>query len=134
MYGESCAYPAPHRRHVPSTIGESHEQSGTTPQSQLCRVRVDGHCADQRVLFGPNYVSFIAGQAGIDGGFYKTDSEQPMPKTAPLIVIYSDDLESTEAAVTRAGGSIAVPTFPFPGGRRFHFNDGAGNVLAVWSE
>ena len=25
-------------------------------------------------------------------------------------------------------------TFEFPGGRRFHFSDGAGNVLAVWSE
>jgi len=25
-------------------------------------------------------------------------------------------------------------TFEFPGGRRFHFSDGAGNTLAVWSE
>ena len=37
-------------------------------------------------------------------------------------------------AVVKAGGSIVVPTFEFPGGRRFHFADGAGNVLAVWSE
>jgi predicted enzyme related to lactoylglutathione lyase len=27
-----------------------------------------------------------------------------------------------------------VPTFEFPGGRRFHFSDGAGNLLGVWSE
>jgi hypothetical protein len=25
-------------------------------------------------------------------------------------------------------------TFSFPGGRRFHFADPEGNVLAVWSE
>jgi hypothetical protein len=33
-----------------------------------------------------------------------------------------------------AGGSIVVPTFEFPGGRRFHFADGAGNLMGVWSE
>jgi len=27
-----------------------------------------------------------------------------------------------------------APIFEFPGGRRFHFSDGAGNVLGVWSE
>jgi predicted enzyme related to lactoylglutathione lyase len=26
------------------------------------------------------------------------------------------------------------PIFAFPGGRRFHFTDPAGNELAVWSE
>jgi predicted enzyme related to lactoylglutathione lyase len=49
-------------------------------------------------------------------------------------VLYSADLKATEAAVVAAGGSIVVPTFAFPGGRRFHFSDGVGNVLAVWSE
>ena len=44
------------------------------------------------------------------------------------------DLKATEAAIIAAGGSIVVPTFEFPGGRRFHFSDGAGNVLGVWSE
>ena len=37
-------------------------------------------------------------------------------------------------AVRMEGGGIIVPTFEFPGGRRFHFSDGAGNVLGVWSE
>ncbi|MGB7547304.1 MAG: hypothetical protein WBM14_06120, partial [Terracidiphilus sp.] len=55
-------------------------------------------------------------------------------KTAPLVVLYSADLAATEAAILAAGGSIVVPTFEFPGGRRFHFADGVGNVLAVWSE
>ena len=33
-----------------------------------------------------------------------------------------------------AGGRIVRETFSFPGGRRFHFADPEGNVLAVWSE
>ena len=36
--------------------------------------------------------------------------------------------------VTGAGGEITLPIFDFPGGRRFHFRDPAGNELAVWSE
>jgi predicted enzyme related to lactoylglutathione lyase len=51
-----------------------------------------------------------------------------------MAVLYSTDLKATEEAVLAAGGSIAVPTFDFPGGRRFHFSDGLGNVLGVWSE
>lgn len=30
-------------------------------------------------------------------------------------------------------GRIVEPPFDFPGGRRFHFADPSGNVLAVWS-
>ena len=56
------------------------------------------------------------------------------PKFAPLVVLYSSDLAATEIAVRMEGGGIVVPTFEFPGGRRFHFSDGVGNVLAVWSE
>jgi predicted enzyme related to lactoylglutathione lyase len=33
--------------------------------------------------------------------------------------------------VTAAGGTITVPIFSYPGGRRFHFADPAGNELAV---
>jgi hypothetical protein len=80
--------------------------------------------------WGPDYVSFAG--AGIDGGFAK--GEANAGKGAPLIVLYSADLKATEGAIAAAGGSIVVPTFAFPGGRRFHFSDGVGNVLAVWSE
>lgn len=86
------------------------------------------------VDYGPDYASFTAAGAGIDGGFYKCDSHEALPTTAPLIVLYSADLQATEAAIVAAGGSIVVPTFAFPGGRRFHFSDGVGNLLAVWSE
>jgi predicted enzyme related to lactoylglutathione lyase len=86
------------------------------------------------VDYGPAYSSFSAVSAGVDGGFYKAASVSDSAETAPLIVLYSKDLTATEAAITAAGGSVVVPTFEFPGGRRFHFSDGAGNVLAVWSD
>jgi len=86
------------------------------------------------VDYGPDYVSFTAASAGIDGGFAKSGAHEEAGKSAPLIVLYSAHLEATEAAIAAAGGSIVVPTFAFPGGRRFHFSDGVGNVLAVWSE
>ncbi|MGB6193923.1 MAG: VOC family protein, partial [Terracidiphilus sp.] len=81
-----------------------------------------------------DYASFHAASAGIDGGFYKADSHDSLPKVAPLIVVYSRNLKETEKAIVAAGGSIAVPAFSFPGGYRFHFADGFGDVLAVWSE
>jgi uncharacterized protein len=84
--------------------------------------------------YGPDYIAFSAAEAAIDGGFYRSVAHDATPKTAPLVVIYSSDLKASEDAVIAAGGSIVVPTFQFPGGRRFHFADGAGNVLAVWSE
>ena len=40
----------------------------------------------------------------------------------------------TRSRVIAAGGEIRRETFVFPGGRRFHFRDPAGNELAVWSE
>jgi predicted enzyme related to lactoylglutathione lyase len=33
--------------------------------------------------------------------------------------------------VKRAGGTITKEVFGFPGGRRFHFRDPAGNELAA---
>jgi uncharacterized protein len=84
--------------------------------------------------YGPDYVSFDKTSVGIDGGFRRGEPGQKQAQSAPLIVLYSQDLKKTEAAVLEAGGEIVVATFEFPGGRRFHFSDGAGNVLAVWSE
>lgn len=83
--------------------------------------------------WGPDYASFAPEQAGIAGGFAR-GAVAASSAGAPLIVLYSKNLEATEAAIVAAGGSIAVPTFTFPGGRRFHFKDTAGNTLAVWSE
>jgi uncharacterized protein len=80
--------------------------------------------------YGPDYIAFQSADAGIDGGFRKGEAQT----SSPLVVLYASDLAATEEAIVAAGGSITVPTFDFPGGRRFHFNDGAGNELAVWSE
>jgi predicted enzyme related to lactoylglutathione lyase len=78
--------------------------------------------------YGPTYSAF---EEGLDGGFH-SDSSQVLPK--PLPVLYSEDIEATLAEVESAGGRIAKPIYPFPGGRRFHFLDPAGNELAVWGE
>jgi predicted enzyme related to lactoylglutathione lyase len=40
-------------------------------------------------------------------------------------------LEDTEQSILQAGGKVTLPIFSFPGGRRFHFTDPAGNELAV---
>ncbi|GAA1482682.1 VOC family protein [Gordonia sinesedis] len=58
---------------------------------------------------------------------------QPGGPGGPLVQLYSDDLAASEEAVIAAGGQIVVPAFGFPGGRRFHFRDPAGNVLGVWT-
>jgi predicted enzyme related to lactoylglutathione lyase len=78
--------------------------------------------------YGPTYAAF---NEGLDGGFQADASESP---AAPLPILYSEDLEASLEAVTAAGGTIVKPIFSFPGGRRFHFRDPAGNELAVWSE
>uniref|UniRef100_UPI001F27B394 hypothetical protein n=1 Tax=Brucella pseudintermedia TaxID=370111 RepID=UPI001F27B394 len=75
----------------------------------------------------PTYSAF---SEGLDGGF---DADgQAMAK--PLPVLYATRLEDALAAVTDAGGTIVKPIFSFPGGRRFHFTDPAGNELAIWSD
>jgi predicted enzyme related to lactoylglutathione lyase len=79
--------------------------------------------------YGPDYTSFEDGR--LAGGF--TKERQAIPG-GPLIVIYARDLQTTEARVRSAHGKISKETFPFPGGRRFHFIDPNGNELAVWSE
>jgi predicted enzyme related to lactoylglutathione lyase len=76
--------------------------------------------------YGPTYAAF---DEGLEGGFQADAAEAP---TAPLPVLYSDEIETTLAAVEAAGGEILKPIFSFPGGRRFHFRDPAGNQLAVW--
>jgi predicted enzyme related to lactoylglutathione lyase len=78
--------------------------------------------------FGPTYAAF---NEGLEGGFQANAAEAA---AKPLPVLYSENLEKTLAAVEAAGAKIRVPIFSFPGGRRFHFLDPAGNELAVWSD
>ena len=92
--------------------------------------------------YGPSYSGILI--HGVEaGGLAAADVErissfQPMQAetrmAAPLMVLYSNDLEASLEQVKSAGGLIVKEIFEFPGGRRFQFQDPAGNELAVWIE
>ena len=84
------------------------------------------------VDYGPEYSCFM--DVGITGGFYQAEVDFSLARGCLLIVIYSQNLELTLAAVVQAGGAITADIFSFPGGRRFHFTEPCGNEYAVWSE
>ena len=77
---------------------------------------------------GADYTSFADGR--ITGGLVKVD--RPAGSGA-LVVLYAANLPAIRDSVVAAGGKIVRDIFEFPGGRRFHFTDPAGNELAVWS-
>ncbi|SDS15757.1 hypothetical protein SAMN04515667_1539 [Formosa sp. Hel1_31_208] len=79
--------------------------------------------------YGPDYCAFE--YSGIAGGFEKTT--QPIVNGV-LVVLYHNNLNTIKQTIIKAGGSISVDIFSFPGGQRFHFLDPSGNELAVWSE
>ncbi|MFC6152109.1 VOC family protein [Nocardioides yefusunii] len=88
-------------------------------------------------VFGWTFVDYGPGYAGIacpdsSGEIGGLDAAGTPGVGSPLVIIYSDDLDATHAEVSAAGGKPAEP-YTFPGGRRFHFSDPAGNELAVWA-
>lgn len=78
--------------------------------------------------YGPTYTEFSDGR--LTGGF---TTGEPVRPGGPLVILYADDLEQTQARVQAAGATFSRATFAFPGGRRFHFIDPDGYELAVWS-
>lgn len=84
------------------------------------------------VDYGPDYVAIE--NAGLDGGFFRSDKIVSTANGSVLVVLYSSELEHTAEQVASAGGKIIQEIFSFPGGRRFHFTDPNGNEYAVWSE
>jgi len=84
------------------------------------------------VDYGPDYMAIT--DAGLDGGFFKSDLASSTEKGSTLVVLYSENLEQTQSKIEKAGGRIIKDTFAFPGGRRFHFSDPNGNEFAVWSD
>lgn len=78
------------------------------------------------VEYGDTYLD-VQG-AGIGGGVTSNGAG-----TAPLVILKADDLEAALEKVRDAGGEIVEPIFEFPGGRRFHFKEPGGNLMAVWS-
>ena len=79
--------------------------------------------------YGPDYTAFEDGR--LAGGF---TAERPVVRGGALVILFAVDLADAERRVREAGGEITTPAFDFPGGRRFHFADPAGNELAVWSD
>ncbi|MFD2189855.1 VOC family protein [Pistricoccus aurantiacus] len=84
------------------------------------------------VDYGSEYVAIE--NAGLDGGFFKSEHVAKASSGSVLIVLYSADLDATLNKVKLSGGTIVQDIFSFPGGRRFHFSDPNGNEYAVWSE
>lgn len=84
--------------------------------------------------YGPAYsgIRRFDGSEGEAGGLATTTDE--VPSGGPLVLLYSEDLDTTLRAVGAAGGTVTEGPFDFPGGRRFHFTDPSGNRLGVWSE
>ena len=88
--------------------------------------------------FGWRFTDYAPTYAGIqapegDGEVGGLSLGQNVERGGPLVLLYSDDLDATVAAVKDAGGTIAEEPYAFPGGRRFTFFDPSGNRLGVWS-
>lgn len=79
--------------------------------------------------YGPTYSAIL----GADGEVAGLNGEREPGPGGPLVLLYSEDLDATVAAVEAAGGRIVEAPYEFPGGRRFHFADPGGNILGVWS-
>ena len=75
--------------------------------------------------WGPDYAAF---KEGLDGGF---NGDPSSVTAAPLVVLQTDDIDALAAKLHEAGGTITMPIFSYPGGRRFHFKDPSGQELAV---
>lgn len=79
--------------------------------------------------YGPTYTAFS--NSGLEGGFEKSDEKIV---NGALVILYHDNLEGIKETVVKAKGRLSKEIFSFPGGRRFHFLDPAGNELAIWSD
>jgi uncharacterized protein len=77
--------------------------------------------------FGPDYAATTGGD--VDLGLNGSD-DQRISNVLALVEV--QDLEAAQARVEASGGTISVPIFSYPGGRRFHFRDPAGNELGVF--
>jgi predicted enzyme related to lactoylglutathione lyase len=83
--------------------------------------------------YGPAYAGIRNASGDGEVGGLRADAQGPRAG-GPLVLLFSDDLDRSVAAVEAAGGQVTEGPYPFPGGRRFHFRDTSGNELGVWSE
>lgn len=81
--------------------------------------------------YGPGYAGIRhPGGEGEIGGLNAGTTPRP---GGLLVLIESQELDGTLAAVIAAGGTITNGPYAYPGGRRFHFRDPAGNELGVYA-
>ena len=78
--------------------------------------------------FGPDYASTTTGD--VDVGLNGSEDYR-IAGILPLVEVKAD-LEDALEKVVAAGGTVTVPIFAFPGGRRFHFRDPQGHELGVF--
>ena len=64
--------------------------------------------------FGPDYAAVHG--AGLDAGFNGDPASKPK---APLAIVEPTEIELMQEKVRNAGGTITMPIFAYPGGRRF---------------
>ena len=80
--------------------------------------------------YGPTYAGIRAASGdGEVGGLTTSHGGGP---GGPLVLVVSDDVDASLAAVAAAGGAVVTPIESYPGGRRFTFADPAGTVLGVF--
>ena len=79
--------------------------------------------------WGDDYID--TDDSGLSCGINADSSHK---SNAPLVVIYVEKLDVVLDKIELAGCKITKKIFSFPGGRRFHYLDPAGNELAVWSD
>jgi len=77
--------------------------------------------------FGPDYAATTTGDVdlGLNGS-----EDHAIAGIMPIVEV-KEDLEGALDKVVAAGGTLTLPIFAFPGGRRFHFRDPQGHELGV---
>src|SRR5215217_4031364 len=69
--------------------------------------------------YGPEYAGIRRGDG--DGEVGGLGVGRPPGPGGSLVILYSDDLDASVAAVEAAGGMVTEGPYDFPGGRRFLF-------------
>lgn len=80
--------------------------------------------------YGPTYAGIRASSGDSEiGGLNASSDGGP---GGALVLVTSDDVDASLAAVEAAGGRVVDSLESYPGGRRFTFADPAGTVLGVF--
>lgn len=80
--------------------------------------------------YGPEYAAIRSADGDDEVG--GLTAAATASRGGPLVLLHSEDLDASVRAVEGAGGTVTSPPFEYPGGRRFHFTDPAGNELGVY--